>query len=155
MLLGLHFAGKKKSRLPAAWGPFHIRTPTVSVQGNRKTLPARELGRGGALGPALLAESGKPARAAASLEGSEGRKRARPRAEGHSAPDGAAVPRARAWASRETGKKKKGTTGSARWAQPPVPDIKPSGMFPRGGGATTGTGLRARGPRGGKSKAVP
>lgn len=65
-----------------------------------------------------------------------------PRAQGHPAPDGAAAPRARAWASGDT---ERGATGSARWSQPPVPDNKPSGTFPRGGGTTTGTGLRTRG----------
>lgn len=64
-----------------------------------------------------------------------------PRAQGHPAPDGAAAPRARAWASGGT---ERGATGSARWSQPPVPDNKPSGTFPRGGGATTGTGRRTR-----------
>lgn len=44
VLLGLEITGK--SRLPASWGPFHIRTPTVSVQSNRKTLPARAASAG-------------------------------------------------------------------------------------------------------------
>lgn len=96
-----------------------------------------------------------PTRAAAALEGSAGRQRATPRAQGHPAPDGAAAPRARAWASGDT---ERDATGSARWSQPPVPDSKPSGTFPREGGATTGTELRTRGlgaeERGGASEAL-
>lgn len=88
-----------------------LRTPTVSAQSNRKTLPARELGRGGVFGPALLAECVKSSPAAASLEGSEGRKRAPRRAGEHSAPDGAAAPRAGTIASKDKGR---GATGSAR-----------------------------------------
>lgn len=136
VLLGLEITGK--SRLPASWGPFHIRTPTVSVQSNRKTVPAR----------APAASAGAESQAPPSGPGRGGsgrfcREAARsPRAQGHPAPDGAAAPRARAWASGDT---ERGATGSARWSQPLVPDNKPSGTFPRAGGATTGTGLRTRG----------
>lgn len=105
-----------KRRKEAGFLPLEVRSPSglqpFPLRVTTKPFP-RGNSAGVVLGPALLAECIKPTRAEESLECSEGRKHAPPRAEEHSAPDGATAPRARACPSREMGR---AATGSARSA---------------------------------------